>query len=220
MEWSKQPALLGRTRALEREIDEYLDKISEGGLIFMRAIKVYLADGTCAEFQDALDDISAIESRGDELRRSVEAQLYEQTLIPDLRADVLRLLEDLDGLLGIYQNNCYRFGIEKPDIPPEFHRDFLDLAHTAITCSDSLVMAARAFFRNIEAVLDHNQKVIYYETEADEICTRLKSAIFESDLPLERKMHLRYFVERVDEAANASEDVADELAIYTIKRRL
>ncbi len=33
-------------------------------------------------------------------------------------------------------------------------------------------------------------------------------------------MHLRYFVERVDEAANASEDVADELAIYTIKRRL
>ena len=117
MEWSKQPALLGRTRALEREIDEYLDKISEGGLIFMRAIKVYLADGASAEFQDALDDISAIESRGDELRRSVEAQLYEQTLIPDLRADVLRLLEDLDGLLGIYQNNCYRFGIEKPDIP-------------------------------------------------------------------------------------------------------
>ena len=150
------------------------------------------------EFKETLDDISAIESRGDELRRSVEAQLYEQTLIPDLRADVLRLLEDLDGLLGIYQNNCYRFGIEKPDIPPEFHRDFIDLANTAVTCSDSLVMAARAFFRNIEAVLDHNQKVIYYETEADEICTRLKNAIFESDLPLERKMHLRYFVERVD----------------------
>ena len=67
---------------------------------------------------------------------------------------------------------------------------------------------------------DHNHKVIFYETEADKICTKLKTAVFASDLPLERKLHLRYFVERVDEAANAAEDVADELAIYTIKRSL
>ena len=212
--------LFGRTRALEREIEEFLDALSEAGLIFQRGIKIFLRDGASDEFMEALHEVGAIETRGDEIRRSVEAQLYEQTLIPDLRADVLSLLEDLDWLFGIFQANCYRFATERPDIPPEYHRDFMDLTETSVTCVDCVVMAARAFFRNIEAVRDHNHKVIFYETEADKIGTKLKTAIFDSDLPLERKIHLRYFVDRVDEAANAAEDVADELAIYTIKRSI
>lgn len=220
MALKKNLALFGRLRALERQIEEFLEGISEAGLIFRRAIRVYLADGVSEEFVDALDHVKAIESRGDELRRSMEAQLYEQTLIPDLRADVLSLLEELDGQIGVYQANCYRFAIEKPDIPAEYHRDFIDLTEVVVTCTDCLVMAARAFFRNIEAVRDHNHKVIFYETEADKICTKLKTAVFDSSLPLEHKLHLRYFIERIDAAANAAEDVADELAIYTIKRSL
>jgi len=220
MALSRKTALFGRTRALERQIEEFLDSVSEAGLLFLRALKVYMADGVSDDFAETLRDISETESRADELRRSVEAQLYEQTLIPDLRADVLSLLEHMDRLTGIFQNNCYLFSIEKPDIPEHFKRDFISLGETSVICSDSLVMAARAFFRNIEAVRDHNHKVIFYETEADKICTKLKTAIFGSDLPLERKLHLRYFTERVDEAANTAEDVADELAIFTIKRSL
>ncbi|MBL6945025.1 MAG: DUF47 family protein [Rhodospirillales bacterium] len=220
MSFSRKTALFGRTRALERQIEEFLDAISEAGLIFQRGIKVYLSEGASPEFMEVLSDVSAIETRADEIRRSVEAQLYEKTLIPDLRGDVLSLLEDMDWLIGVFQANCYRFATEKPDIPREYAREFMDLTETTVTCVDCLVMAARAFFRNIEAVRDHNHKVIYYETEADKICTKMKTAIFDSDLPLERKMHLRYFIDRLDEAANAAEDVADELAIYTIKRSI
>ncbi len=42
---------------------------------------------------------------------------------------------------------------------------------------------------------------------------------FATDLPLYRKAHLRNFVEHIDNVADRSEDVADRLAIYTIKRR-
>ena len=159
------------------QIEEFLDSVSEAGLLFLRALRIYMTDGVSSEFTETLEDVAATESRADELRRTVEAQLYEQTLIPDLRADVLSLLEHMDRLTGIFQNNCYRFSIEKPDIPEHFKRDFIALGETAVTCSDSLVMAARAFFRNIEAVRDHNHKVIFYETEADKICTKLKTAI-------------------------------------------
>jgi uncharacterized protein (UPF0335 family) len=47
----------------------------------------------------------------------------------------------------------------------------------------------------------------------------LKRAVFASDLELAHKTQLRYFVERVDELANEAEDIADYLAIYTIKRQ-
>ncbi len=50
--------------------------------------------------------------------------------------------------------------------------------------------------------------------------TKLKRAIFASDLPLSRKAQLRNFVEIIDNVADKSEDVADRLSIYTIKRTI
>jgi uncharacterized protein len=215
----RTPRLFGRTSAIEAQIDEFLDKITECGLVFQKALQIYLDQGPCAEFDAFLAQGAAIEHRGDDLRRSIETQLYAQTLIPDFRGDVLRLLEDLDYLMNIYEANLYRFSIQSPDIPALYRRDFRELTETAIACVESVVFASRAFFRDIEAVRDHNSKVMFFEKQADRISTRMQRAIFGSDLPLERKMHLRYFVERIDELANEAEDIGDSLAIYAIKRR-
>lgn len=219
MNMHKVTNIFGRTRALESQIDEFLDKVSEAGLVFSRAMKVYLAQGSCPEFESFLEHETHVEHRGDDLRRTIETALYAQTLIPDFRGDVLSLLEDMDNLVNIYEANLYRFSIEKPVIPSEYHRDFQDLTETVVTCVETVVLAARAFFRDIEAVRDYNAKVMFYESEADKISTKLKRAVFASDLDLACKTQLRYFVDRVDELANEAEDIADYLAIYTIKRK-
>jgi len=212
--------LFGRTRALENQIDEFLDKISEAGLVFSRAMRLYLEEGASERFDAFLEQAAAIEHRGDHLRRSIEAELYAQTLIPDLRADVLSLLEGMDHLINVYEGDLFRFSIQAPEIPEEFRAGFGELVEVVVSCVESVVLAARAFFRDIEAVRDHGTKTIFLETEADKVGTRLQRAIFASRLPLARKIHLRYFVERIDELANAAEDMADMLQIYTIKRRV
>jgi predicted phosphate transport protein (TIGR00153 family) len=212
--------LFSGTRSLENQIDEFLDKVSEAGMVFDRAMRVYLNQGPSEEFNGFLNQAANIERRGDDLRRAIEAELYVRTLIPDLRADVLALLEGMDHLVNVYEGDLFRISIQSPDIPEEFHAGFLDLVETVVSCVDSVVLGARAFFRDIDAVRDHSSKTIFLETEADKIGTKLQRAIFGSPLPLERKMHLRYFVERIDELANSAEDVADELQIYTIKRRV
>ncbi len=212
--------LFNKTRVLERQIDDFFDKVSEAGLVFSRAMEIYLSVGASDEFESLLKQEADIEGKGDTLRRNIEMELYAQTLIPDLRGDVLRLLEDMDRLMNVYEGNLYRISIQQPDVPEQFHAGYLELTRTVVTCVESVVMAARSFFRDINAVRDHNARVIFHETEADKISTRLQRAIFSSDLPLDRKMHLRYFVERIDDLANAAEDVADTLAIYAIKRRV
>ncbi len=216
----KKLTLFNKTRVLEQQIDEFFDKVSESGMVFSRALEVYLADGANDEFDAFLQQSARIEGKGDTLRRTIEVELYAQTLIPDLRGDVLRLLEDMDHLMNVYEGNLFRISIQQPDVPEEFHSGYLELTRTVVTCVESVVLAARSFFRDINAVRDHNAKVIFYETEADKKGTRLQRAIFASDLSLDRKMHLRYFVERIDELANSAEDVADTLAIYAIKRRV
>ena len=208
-----------RTKALETEIDGFLDKLSESGLLFKRAVQIYLKDGITDEFDQKLQAVNRLESEADKLRRSVITQLYTQTLIPESRGDVLGLLENLDSLVNLQEGTLWSFSIEKPDIPPEFHADFAVLCDQAVSAAEAIVLASRAFFRNIEAVHDHMHKVMFYEKEADKISTKLKRAIFATDMPLYHKAHLRNFVEHIDNVADRSEDVADRLAIYTIKRR-
>jgi predicted phosphate transport protein (TIGR00153 family) len=141
-------------------------------------------------------------------------------LIPESRGDVLGLLENLDGVLNLMEGALWGFSIETPDIPARFHADYEALTDMAVNSVESLVLASRAFFRNIEAVADHMHKVMFYEKEADKVGTKLKRAIFASDAPLSHKSHMRQFVEHIDNVADAAEDVADRLAIYTIKRTI
>jgi hypothetical protein len=209
-----------RTKALESEIDAFLDKLSESGLLFKRAVQIYLDEGASAGFDQKLQAVNRLESEADKLRRSIETQLYTQTLIPESRGDVLGLLENLDSLLNLHEGELWSFSIEQPDIPAEFHGDFAVLCDQSVLAVESIVLASRAFFRNIEAVGDHMHKVMFYEKEADRVSSKLKRAIFATDLPLSHKAHLRNFVEHIDNLADRSEDVADRLAIYTIKRTI
>jgi len=220
MKLSKDIRLFRRTRALEGEIDKFLDLMSEGGMLFKHAVHVYLDHGPSDEFEDKLHQVNNIESQADDLRRSIEMQLYSQTLIPDARGDVLGLLENLDSITNRIEGTLWGFSIEQPDIPEEHKDDFKQLVAMVVEAVEAVVLSSRAFFRNIEAVGDHNHKVMFYETEADIVSTKLKRAIFSSDLDLAHKTHLRHFVENLDNVADWAEDVADRLAIYVIKRTI
>lgn len=215
----KTTSIFRRTRVLEGEIDEFMDNLAQSALAFKRAVSIFLADGRSPEFDEKLAQVNELESRSDDLRRAIERQLYAQTLIPESRGDVLGLLENLDSVLNNFEGTLWGFSIENPDIPEQYHADYKSLAEQVTAAVEALVLASRAFFRNVEMVNDHMHKVIFYEKEADKVSTKLKRQIFESDIDLARKLHLRHFVEVIDNIADRAEDVADRLAIYAIKRR-
>lgn len=213
-------SLFSRTQELEGEIDNFLDKLSQSSLLYKLALKIYLTEGCSEEFEQKLQDVNKMESDADHLRRSIESKLYAQTLIPESRGDVLGLLENLDQLMNLYEGSLWSLSIEKPIISEEYKVDFMALVDLGVQCVEALVLASRAFFRNINAVGDHNHKVMFFEKEADKVSTKLKRSIFESDQDLSQKMHLRYFVEEIDNVSDWAEDVADRLEIYTIKRTI
>lgn len=218
----KEPklALFGKTKAMEAMIDNFLDKISEGALRFEQGIASYVDGATPERLTEQVSQMRATEAEGHRLRIAIETQLYTEMLIPDFRADVLSLLEDVNFLLGMIEDIFLAITVEKPDIDAAYDADFKLLASTAVKTIEAAILAARAFFRNITAVRDHLSKVSFHEEECDQIATSLKRAIFSSDLGLDHKMHLRYFVDKIDQLADEAEDVGDWLAIYSIKRAL
>ena len=214
----KTESLFGQTKQLEREIDQFVDILSEVGLVFKSIVSLYLNNGSADKFDEMVKQVSEMESKADKITKEVERTLYEETLIPDARSDVLRLLEHMDELIGMYQGNCYHFSIQKPDFPKDFHEDLINLSETVVNCVESLCLTVRSFFRDIKSVRDNAHKVTFYEKESDIQFSSLARRIFNSDLPLDQKMHLRYFVEKIDRICDHAEDIADEIQIYTIKR--
>ena len=225
------PNLFGKTKLLEGQIDEFLDKVAEGAIYFERGIIAFLEEGEVSETcEEKLAQIIALKERCRDLRRSIVNVLYSEMLIPDFRADVLRLLQDVFSLLDAMGNNFQDLMIEQGQTidteSPQTsaneigRKEFLDLVNVVVKSVETVIIAARDFFRNPQAVKDHIYQVRVYESEADKIAIRLKKIIFGTDFKFSQKINLRDIVDAIDAIADQAEDVADELAIYAIQRSL
>jgi hypothetical protein len=213
-------SFLKKRFGINRKMDDFLDKVSESGMLFQHGVDAYLK-GDQPSFAKKIEDIAAVEHVGDALRRDLEEQLYTQTLIPESRGDVMELLESMDGLLDRFKGALWRFEIEQPDIYPELHNDIRELATCVVESVEAMVRSARAFFKDIAAVADHLHKVSHWETQSDKVSTRIQSRVFrEKELHLSHRMQLRDFIRHVDKIADRAEDVSDKLRIYVIKRSL
>lgn len=209
-----------KTKDLELKMDAYLDKVSEAGIVYRRGIKNYLKDSP-ESFELHLEQITQLEHEADELRKNIETRLYTQTLVPESRGDILALMETSDDVIDRAKDTLVEFSIEKPVVPDEFKDGFIELARSTTRALEEMVMALRAFMRDPMNVRNYLHKVYHWEKESDHLAEQLKREVFANeDLRLSHKIHLRYFALHIDTLADLAEDVADRLAIYTIKRSI
>jgi len=216
----KLTSFFGASKSLESKIELYFDKVNEAGLVFSRAMDIYLHHGVTDEYEDLVRRVTDVEEDGDDLRREIETQMTTHTLIPELREDVLSLIERVDEVTNLYEAAVYSFFIQQPQIAPEYRDDFAELTKMVLQAAEAMVAAARAFFRDLTAVRDHVKKVQFYESEADKVTTRVERLIYASGLDLAHKMHLASFLDKLDNIADTAEDIGDKLSILTIKRMI
>ena len=102
--------ILKKRLDIGRQFDDFLDKVSEAGLLFKTGVDAYLSDNI-ESFEKKIEDIVEIEHFGDALRRDLEETLYVQTLIPESRGDVLELLENMDALFDRFKGAMWQFNM-------------------------------------------------------------------------------------------------------------
>jgi hypothetical protein len=215
-------ALFAKTRSLELRIDELLDKVAEGGILFERGMVLLLDRGLAPETEEKLHQLIQLKERCNQLRRAVVNTLYSEMLIPEFRGDVLRLLSNLYRLLDSIKNVFQDFLIEYSDVVSgqQSIAEAKELVAVVVQSVQAAVQGARAFFRNPEAVRDHINQIRVYESEADGITVRLKRGLFASGRPLEQKLLGRDALAVIDGLADLAEEISDELSILAIKRAL
>ncbi len=199
-------------------IEEFLSIIDQGSLIFKDGVKNYLF-GNRENFEDNLKTLANLSSEADIRKRGIENILYTQSLMPQLRGDILKLLEELNNIIELAKTNLFEFDVEIPFIPSELNQDLNKLTELSVLSIDSLIPAARAYFRNPESVKEQLHRVYLYEKETDKLALSIKRRVFQDmpQLKLSEKFHLRYFALHIEILSDKAQDAADLLSIMAIK---
>ncbi|CCU80647.1 Phosphate transport regulator (distant homolog of PhoU) [Halanaerobium saccharolyticum subsp. saccharolyticum DSM 6643] len=214
--------LFGRSKELEIKITEYLDLVNRGSLTFKRDLNRYIKKNF-ALFEESLNDIKEIENDADDHQKDIKYKLYKYMLIPESRADVLTIIEEIDTITDLAKEVIFEISIEQPIIPDELENDFLELVENSTEAVDMLVKAIRAFFEEISQVNDYVNKVHFFEHQADKNEERLKRKIFSDQfekIDIAHKIQLRYFIEEIAALSDQAETVSEDVSVAAIKRRI
>jgi uncharacterized protein Yka (UPF0111/DUF47 family) len=190
-------------------------------LVYKEGVRNYLYSNP-EGFNDNLKKMSALESEGDVLRREIENALYTQTALVRSRGDIMRLFEKTRSITNLLNDSLFQFEIETPFIPSELNPEFMKLTEFSTLAVESVVPAAKAYFKAPETVQDKINRAYFYEKEAVKYSQTIKRTVFHNmpSLKLSEKFHLRYFALHIENLSKAAENVADQLAVMAIRRTM
>ena len=202
-------------------IEQFLSLIDQGSLIFKDGVRNYLL-GNRENFEDNLKTLSNLSSEADIKKREIENILYTQSLMPQLRGDILKLLEELNNIIDLAKTNLFEFDVEVPFIPSELNQDLIKLTELSVLAIDSLIPAARDYFTNPDSVKEKLHRVYLYEKETDKLASSIKRRVFQTipQLKLSEKFHLRYFTLHIEILSDVAKNAADLLSIMALKRAI
>jgi len=203
---------------IQEEINRYLLRLEDIMFAYREAFKAYLAGE--ASFKKRVARINSLENELDIHRRSIQLSMYEHSLMPDSREDILHLLDALDALPNILEHSIFDIRTEKPEIPSTLHAQFNLLIEKVQLVVKSLVKATWALFTDLRFVRQAAFETGRQESEADHLEFELLENIFSLDLRLSHKLQLKKIVRDISEVSDLGEDAAEILLIIAVKRAM
>lgn len=207
------------TNQLINELDKFIVVVNDSVSVFKEGAINYI-NNNYELFQGNLQLITTLEDKADEIKREIESTLYKNSLIPEYRGDVLKLIDKIDDLADTSKENLYQFDIEVPKIPLEMKDDYKQLTEASILSVKEVLPAVRNFFHQNGEVKSSLDKVRFYEKEVDIIAYRLKRKLFKDmkSLKFSEKIHLRYFALHIQQISDIAKKIADILNVLIMKR--
>ena len=206
------------TRNLILKIEEFFDNIDLGLLVFREGIRAYL-DKDMDAFERHLQKVDSLERNADKLQRAIENEMITHSILPQHRAEVSTLIDQLDEIIDALKSTLNEFSIEVPEIPASLNKNIISLTETSVSSAEELIPAARAYFKAPYTVREKLLKVYYFESETDKISFQTKKIIFQEmkELDLAHKAHLRYIIHHIENISDLAQKAADLLSGMAIK---
>jgi len=160
-----------------------------------------------------LDQLQAIEHRGDELTHAIITTLNQTFITPFDREDIHRLTSSLDDVLDYVNSAGMRLRLYRIDAPPPVASE---LAGLIVEQSEELAKGVSLLEQN-QRVLEHCVEVHRLENEADRISRNAIAKLFDEEKDPIRLIKMKELYEVLETATDKAEDAANVLEAVALK---
>ena len=205
-----------KNRELQDKLVSYLTEAQDTLLIFRAGISDFVVAGL-----DGLDPfvakVHAGESVCDTIRQQIEVDLFEKSLLPETREDLMVVMEELDKVVNQLESVVQNLQIERMELPEWLLKPYGELAALSSDCAEKVFQMAQEVILREGDPRRLAQQIGALESQSDVIEQRLVSELFKSDLTLAEKMFYRSALTRLAHIADRAEDVAVRLQVFLVK---
>jgi predicted phosphate transport protein (TIGR00153 family) len=209
-----------KEKKLESSIYSYLENLGMTQTHFVKAMNICLKEGVCDDFDFLMEQTHKFESRADDLRDEINELMYSRALIPEMREDIMALLEKVDEIPRSFEQILNMMRTQKITFPAFLDLDVRELIRISIESCDlmgkqiTVMMQKKGGVRELLSTIDRN------ESHCDHIERRIIIKLFESDLEPFIKLQLKELVIVLGEISDQADRVSKRVNIMTMKRRV
>ncbi|CEP79117.1 MAG: TIGR00153 family protein [Defluviitoga tunisiensis] len=199
---------------------KHLDKIQEGLDVFQEVLELYLTN-QYEEMMEKVQKVSLLENQADILRRKSISVMYEGAFLPNLRGELLALIESVDKVMNKIQSVSESLDFQRPKIPEEFKEDILKQNQYVRETYKHLKSSIESLFLNIEKTNEDILKVEEFEHKEDVLEKSMIKKLFSmGNLELAEKLELRDIFSQIGDIADRAEDASDRVSVIVLKRKV
>ncbi|RLF84150.1 TIGR00153 family protein [Thermococci archaeon] len=213
------PIFGGKENNVFKAIDEHLDAVGLTIKKLCELMETYLA-GDIEKAEVLMKEVEDQERVADELRREIEAMLYQGAFLPVNRGDYARLSELIDSVADAAESAAHALILAKPKIPSDLKKEILDLLNASLETYKLVEKSVKMLNTNVDGAIEYAKKTELAEEDADKIEYALLRKVFESErITTFAKLIWNQVVTKIGDIADRVEDASDQVLLIALKRR-
>ena len=202
---------------IEEKVQRLLKFLQDMVLLHQKAFEACL-EKDWDTFSESQKELGRLEKELDLLGYQIQMALLKESLMPDSRDDLLRLLTKLDQIPSRLKHLIADLGLEKPIIPAGYDQNLKKVLFHTREAVNALAHAVDSLFSDLRSVRQYVEEVSRQESEVDQFEKELLRCVFEeSGLDLARQYQLKSIIKELGGGSNLAEDVADAVLIIASK---
>ena len=199
-------------------LDRYLTVVSDTMEEFSAAFHYLLQNGIDEHFKVLGEQAHKKESNADDLRRDIEMLMYEKSLLPESRRDLLEVIEIIDKIPNSGEAILSIINSQNVELIDQIKEDMTELLHLSTETVEKVIQMTNACFKaegdmdELARLIDNNESV------GDHLERRMIQRIFSLDIDTGDKIIQKEYVIQLGHICDLCEAVKDKLVITNIKR--
>ncbi len=215
--------MLGFGRKKEKEVRVLICQHLESVRVTVEKMKLSIDEYLSGDIKNAKENgfqTHLMEKEADAKRREIIEKLHKGAFLPVFREDLIRLVAHQDKIADRAESCCDFCLSQRPEVPEKMTELFKELMSVSAMTMAPYTQAIENMFSDYAVVKKNIREVNSQEEKADTIEWHLTRTLFDSDIPLAEKLHLRDLIFHIVCISDVIEDAADDLDVLMVKYQI